>query len=90
MITASPALVVSTFIDLFVFVFNILLISRVLMSYIVQESNSLFQNLVNLTEPVLIPVRKILPKTAGVDFAPLATFFLLQGLQILAHGLLNT
>lgn len=90
MVTASPALVISTFIDLFVFVFNIMLISRVLMSYIVQESNSLFQNLVNLTEPVLIPVRKFLPKSAGVDFAPLATFFLLQGVQILAHSLLKT
>jgi uncharacterized protein YggT (Ycf19 family) len=90
MVTASPSLVVSTFIDLFVFVFNILLISRVLLSYVVQESNSLFQNLLNLTEPILVLVRKILPKSGGVDFAPLVTFFLLQGVQILAHTLLNT
>jgi YggT family protein len=82
-------LIALTFIDLFVFIFNILLISRVLMSYIVDPLNSLFINLVSLTEPVLMPVRKVLPQTHGVDFAPLVTFFLLQGVQIMAHNLLG-
>ena len=89
MYAGSPTVLVSTFIDLFVFVFNFILISRVLLSYFVQESNALYQSLINFTEPILAPVRRILPRSAGVDFAPLAVFFLLQGLQILAHNLLG-
>ena len=85
----SANLIISTFIDLFVFVFNLLLIARVLLSYFVQPQNSFFQSLINLTEPLLVPIRMLLPKTAGVDFAPLATFFLLQGIQAIAHNLLN-
>ena len=86
----QSTLVLSTFIDLFVLVFNTLLILRVLLGYMVQESNNFFQTLISLTEPLLMPVRKLLPNSPGVDFAPLVTFFLLQGLQYLAHNLLNT
>lgn len=88
--TANTVLIVLTFVDLFVFIFNGLIIARVLMSYIVPESNSFYQNLINLTEPILAPLRKALPQSSGIDFAPLAAFFLLQGLQILAHNLLGT
>lgn len=74
-----------TFVDLFVTIFNLLLIARVLGSYILRPSGRLYVGLVELTEPMLVPVRRLLPKTPGVDWAPLVTFFLLQGLQILVH-----
>jgi len=44
---------------------------------------------VNLTEPVLAPVRRLLPKFSGLDLAPLVTFFLLQGLDYAVHWLLG-
>jgi YggT family protein len=88
--SASTSLIISTFVDLFVFIFNGLIIARVLMSYFVPESNGFYQGLINLTEPILAPLRKALPRSSGVDFAPLAAFFLLQGIQILAHNLLGT
>ena len=34
----------------------------------------------NLTEPVLAPIRKLLPATGGLDFSPM---LLLMGLQLL-------
>jgi YggT family protein len=80
--------VLLTFVDLFVAIFNILLIVRVVMSYFVSPANGFFAWLVGCTEPVLAPVRKLLPNTPGIDLAPLVAFFLLQGLQYLAHMLI--
>jgi YggT family protein len=73
--------VVVYFVTLFVFVFNVLLVARVLMSYFADLSNRLFAFLVGITEPLLGPVRQLLPQPSGVDFAPLATFLLLEALQ---------
>jgi YggT family protein len=80
-------LVVLAFIDLFVTVFNILLIIRVVTSYVAKPGNRFFAWVVGITEPLLGPVRRLLPQTPGIDLSPLVTFFLLQGLQYLAHRL---
>jgi YggT family protein len=75
-----------TFVDLFVFVFNILLLVRVISSYVANPHGRFYQGLVSVTEPVLVPVRRLLPKSPGLDLAPLAAFFLLQGVQLLLHA----
>jgi YggT family protein len=80
-------LVLLTFLDLFVTVFNILLITRVIMSYIVKPGNRFYAWVVSITEPLLGPVRRLLPQTPGIDLAPLVTFFVLQGVQYAAHWL---
>lgn len=83
--------VLLNFLDLFVFVFNILIVLRVLMSYFANSRSGFGAGIVNLTEPVLGPVRRLLPgQGAGLDLAPLATFFLLEGLQYLIHSLTGT
>ena len=83
------SLVLLEFIDLFVGIFNFILIIRVVLSYFVSPDNRLFGVLVSITEPVLSPVRRVLPATSGIDWAPLAVFFLLQGLRYAAHALLG-
>lgn len=76
------------FIDLFVTVFNLLILIRVVMSW-VQPHPGKFGSLINdLTEPVLAPVRALLPKSPVLDLAPLVTFFLLQLLQLGVHSLI--
>lgn len=65
-----------------------MLVARVLMSYFVQPQNRLFGFLVGMTEPLLDPVRRVLPASPGLDLAPLATFFLLQGLLWLVERLI--
>ena len=75
----GPAIVY--FVTLFVFVFNVLLVARVLMSYFATMTNRLFAFLVGMTEPIMGPVRSLLPQPSGVDFAPLATFLLLEAIQ---------
>ncbi|HSX01259.1 MAG TPA: YggT family protein [Candidatus Saccharimonas sp.] len=71
-----------TFVNLFVFVFNILLVLRVVLSYVLGPQNWWMQILMNLTEPLLAPVRRALPQTPGMDLSPLVTFLLLQGVEL--------
>jgi YggT family protein len=75
--------IIVNFVTLFVFVFNVLLVARVLMSYFADGSNRLFALLVSLTEPVMAPVRRVIPQYQSADLTPLATFFLLQAIKFL-------
>ena len=79
-----------TFILLFVEVFNVLIIIRVLMSWIYPhpEANRFSRLVFDLTEPVLGPVRKLLPRTQFLDLSPIVTFFLLQAVAYFAPRLL--
>lgn len=81
-------LVLLTFIDLFVFVFNGLIIVRIILSYISRPGNRAYGLLVEVTEPVLAPVRRLLPQTGALDLSPIATFFILEGVQLIAHSLI--
>lgn len=82
------AAVLVIFLNLFVPVFSGILLLRIILSYVVSPGNRFQEFLVSITEPILAPVRKVLPATAGVDFAPLATILLLQGLVTLVNSLL--
>jgi YggT family protein len=83
------ALVLVTFVDLFVTIFNLLLLTRVISSYVANPHGRFYMGLVSITEPVLLPVRKLMPATPGIDLAPLVAFFLLQGFQYGVHWLVQ-
>jgi len=82
--------VVVTFVDLFSLVFTVLLFARVIMSWVYPHPGAnVFTRLIfELTEPILAPIRRLLPQFGMIDLAPLAAFFILQGLVYLAHYLL--
>ncbi|GAC1373009.1 MAG: hypothetical protein NVSMB39_7260 [Candidatus Saccharimonadales bacterium] len=80
--------VIVIFINLFVPVFSAILVLRIILSYLLSPGNRFMGFLMSITEPLLAPVRKILPPAAGLDFAPLAVLLLLQGLQTLASNLM--
>lgn len=74
--------------DIFVQFVIILVVIRVLLSWFNIENG--FKNLLfELTEPVIFPVRKILPQGSMLDFSPIVTILLLEGLQYLIHYLAN-
>ncbi|HVE81022.1 MAG TPA: YggT family protein [Candidatus Dormibacteraeota bacterium] len=80
--------VLINFINLFVTVFNILLLARVLMSWIQpQPTSGIGQFIFDVTEPVLAPIRKLLPQTYMIDFSPIVAFLLLQLIASLVNGL---
>jgi YggT family protein len=60
--------------------FEIALLGRVILSWFpnIDRSNPLVQLLFDITEPVLKPVREILPQTGMIDFSPLVVFLVIQ------------
>lgn len=56
--------------------FQLILLARVLISWFpnLDTSNPIIQFLYDITEPVLRPVRNLLPNTGMVDFSPLVVF----------------
>ena len=77
-----------SFIHLFVSVFNAILLARVIWSWFEpMPSGGIDGLLFDLTEPILAPIRKILPGSSmALDFSPLVAFLLLQLLGQLASS----
>ena len=70
-------------------IYNILIIARVLASWIVRNPyNRLYHFLITITEPVLGPIRRILPPIMGLDLSPIIAFFLLDLLPRLLASLM--
>jgi len=70
-------------------IYNILIIARVLASWVIRNPyNRLYQFLLTITEPVLGPLRRVLPPMMGLDFSPIIAFFLLDLLSHLLSNLL--
>ena len=75
---------VVTLIQLYSFV----LLARIVLSWIpnVDRSNQIIQFLYQVTEPVLEPVRSVIPRLGMIDISPIVVFI---GLRILQSILLN-
>ena len=64
-------------------IFELILLGRVLMSWLpgLDRSHPIARFLIDVTEPVLAPIRKALPDMGGFDFGPLIVFLILQVLM---------
>jgi YggT family protein len=53
----------------------IVLLARVLLSWVQLDPRNLLVNVINqLTEPLLAPIRRLLPQTGTIDFSPMVAF----------------
>jgi YggT family protein len=61
-------------------IFELILLARVLLSWFpnVDRSNPIIQFIFDMTEPILRPIREILPQTGMIDFSPLIVFVVIQ------------
>ncbi len=76
-------------INLLFFVYNLAILARVLISWVrVDPYNPLVQFLYRITEPVLAPIRRVLPTAGGLDFSPIVAFFGLELVRRLLIGFL--
>ncbi len=67
------------FIELLCEVLSIAIFLRAILSWFSPGStNSLVIILHRATEPILAPLRRIIPRTGGLDFSPLVAIILLQ------------
>jgi YggT family protein len=75
------------FVDLFVEAFNLLILARIVWSWFAPiNGGGIGGFLFNATEPLLAPVRKVIPPLGGmIDLAPIVMFFLLQIIQMAVH-----
>lgn len=60
--------------------FNLVLLARVLLTWFpnIDTRNPLVQFVFSVTEPVLRPIRQLLPQTGMIDFSPLVVFLILS------------
>lgn len=59
-------------------VYNVVIIARVLLSWFIQDPyNQLYRFLCKLTDPVLAPIRRIMPPM-GLDFSPVVVMIAIQ------------
>lgn len=65
---------------LILWVFELALLARVILSWFpnVDRSNPIIQLLYDVTEPVLRPIREMLPQTGMLDISPLIVFLIIQ------------
>jgi YggT family protein len=73
-------------IQLIFLLFNLLILARILMSWINPDPYSpIVQTINNLTEPILAPVRKVLPPAGMFDLSPMVVLIgavIIEGLLI--------
>ncbi len=64
-------------------IFQLILLARVLLSWFpnFDRSNPIVRLIYDITEPVLRPIRNLLPQTGMVDFSPLIVFLILSVLM---------
>lgn len=57
-------------------IYQLILLARVLITWFpdIDRGNPIVRFLFDVTEPVLRPVREMLPQTGGIDFSPLIVF----------------
>lgn len=67
------------FLRLFQTVFTIALIGRIVMSYVSPRmDHPIGQLLYQITEPILGPIRRLLPSMGGFDFSPMIALIVMN------------
>jgi YggT family protein len=82
-----------SFIHILATVLIIAIIIRALMSWFMPQDGGggLSRVLLDITEPILAPIRRILPPVGGIDFSPILAMILIQLVStVLAQLLQNS
>ena len=67
------------FLSLLCEVLTIAILVRVVLSWFSQGQTNMLTNIVfQVTEPILAPLRRIIPKAGMLDFSPMAAIIILQ------------
>lgn len=78
-----------TIVDYAFTLYSVILLARVLISWFpVDPYNPIVRVLHQLTEPLLAPIRRLLPQTGAIDFSPLIGFVVIILAQRIVIGLL--
>jgi YggT family protein len=67
---------------------SLLLIAYVVLSYFMDPYHPVRNTVNRIVNPILDPIRRILPRTGMIDFSPLAALILVQILEAVLRRLL--
>ena len=68
---------------------NIVIIARVILSWVkLSPTNPIAIIIYGVSEPMLKPVRRLLPNTGGLDFSPIVVIILIMVVQRLLNWIL--
>lgn len=83
--------IISSFISILATVLTLAVFIRALLSWIMpNESGGLTRVLLDVTEPVLRPIRRILPPVSGIDFSPIVAMIAIQVVSNILISLLSS
>ncbi len=79
-----------TFVELLFNILQFAIIIRALLSWFnPREDNPLVKFLVDITEPILAPLRRIVPRLGMVDITPLVAILLMSVIQQILHQVIR-
>ncbi len=82
--------VVSSYINILATVLTLAVFIRALLSWIMpNDSSGLTRVLAEITDPVLGPIRRILPPVSGIDFSPIVAMIVIQVISNILINLLS-
>ena len=67
---------------------SILLIAYVILSYFMDPYHPVRNTIEGMVNPILNPIRRVLPRTGMLDFSPLVALILVQILEFILRSLL--
>jgi YggT family protein len=67
--------------------FSLLLIAYVVLSYFMDPYHPVRQTVNRIVNPILAPIRRIMPQTGMMDFSPLVAIILVQILEYILERL---
>ncbi len=65
-----------------------LIIIKVVLSYFMSPYHAVRQTIDQLVEPLLMPIRRIMPQTGMIDFSPLVLLILVQLIEAVLINLI--
>jgi YggT family protein len=82
------SVVVLTFFKLLITLLWVLILARVIISWTnPRGGGSLVALVYQVTEPILAPIRRVLPPTSGIDWSPLIAMLILGAVSRVIYGL---
>lgn len=83
--------IIRTFISILATVLTLAIFVRALLSWIMpNDTTGLTRVLLDVTEPVLRPIRRILPPVSGIDFSPIVAMIAIQVISNILISLLSS
>ena len=68
---------------------SLLVIVHVILSYFISPYHTVRITLSKIVEPMLAPIRRILPTLQGIDFSPFILLLLIQFIEIIVINLIR-